>query len=984
MGFWKTKLFRGLSSTMITLSSLAAFLSVLAFENSGQVNVFLGCKPPSYSVTEDTNYYPSAYTSLEEMREAEIENEIQTQQEGSVLLLNKNATLPLKKNPRITLFGRTAADPIYRGGSGGSALGNNTVSLYSALKEEGVEINDTVFDALKESTVKRARGDIGEVPASFYSAGLKSSFDNDYNDAAVIVLGRYSGEQQDYTAGGDSNADNVRDENGDPVDNEGVAMLSLHQQEKDLLSMVQSSGKFSKIIVILNTGAPMDIGSLESYGVDSILWVGYPGYTGFKGVADILIGNADPSGRTVDTYATNSLSSPAMRNYGGGFDWTNVTEEGQNKYLIYAEGIYLGYKYYETRYQDQVKGINNATSSKGVYAGSGTWDYAKEMVYTFGSGRSYAEFTQELTSLKWDRDAHEVTATVHVTNDGLQEGSLYEGKSKDVVQLYAQLPYEKGQAEKSAIQLIGYGKTKLLGKGESDDVTITVDDYLFATYDNAALNGADPTKTGCYVFDEGDYYFAIGDNAHDALNNVMAFQNITGLFDENGNAVSGDAEKVESDRLESLDNVTHARSKTGEIVSNLFDEMDINHFIPDAVTYLTRSDWNTYPSRYENLTATEEMKEILAGNYYQKPADAPDVTSFKHDVAVTKTFIEMKDVPYEDDEQWDAFIDQLSPTQIAKIAGEKFGNDAIPAPLNSPANSAADGPDGIQANAGYSHVCETLAASTFNDELLAERGKFMAEDGMYAGQHGVYGFGANMHRTPYGGRNFEYYSEDMTLSYLAGAVQTKAAQEKGLITYVKHFCANDQEVWRNGNATMMSEQAFRQGPLKGFEGSFTKGGSLGTMTSNARCGLKVTSMSREIMTQVLRKEWGFKGLSMTDSSKGSRYYIFTKESIDAGIDQFNNDETRGDELKNFMIKERDGHMWQRAREIAKNYFYTYLHSFVINGLSPDVSVEDFVPWWEKAIYAADAVLGIVTLSAIGLTVTSAIMNSKRKKEESHE
>lgn len=980
MSFWKTKLFRGLSSTMITVSSLAAFLSVLAFENSGQINVFLGCKPPSQSVTEDTNYYPSAYSSKEEMRAAEVENEIQTQQEGSVLLMNKNTALPLKKNPHITLFGRTAADPIYRGGSGGSALGDNTVSLYNALKEKGVSINDTVFNALKDSPIKRARGNIGEVDGSFYN-NLKSSFANDYNDAAVVVLGRYSGEQQDYTAGGDSNADNVRDSNGNPIDTDGVAMLSLHKQERDLLSMIKESGKFSKVIVVLNTGAPMDIDDLESYGVDSILWVGYPGYTGFKGVADILVGNADPSGRTVDTYATNSLSSPAMRNYGGGFNWSNVNADGQNKYLIYAEGIYLGYKYYETRYQDQVLGINNATSTKGVYVGNGNWDYAKEMTYTFGSGQSYAQFSQELTSLSWNRETHQVTAKVHVTNNGVEDGSLYNGKSKDVVQLYAQLPYEKGQAEKSAIQLIGYSKTKALAKGESDDITITVDDYIFATYDNKAVNGADSTKKGCYVFDEGDYLFAIGDNAHDALNNVLASRNVSGLFDEEGKEVTGNKDKVHKETLAELDNVTHAKSETGVIVSNIFDDIDINYFMPNAVTYLTRSDWNTYPTRYENLTATEEMKKILSGNYYQKPADAPDVTSFKHDEPVTKTFIEMKDVPYEDDEKWDAFIDQLSPTQIAKIAGEKFGNDAIPAPINAPANSAADGPDGIQANAGFSHVCETIAVSTFNDELLKKRGEFMAEDGMYSGQHGVYGFGANMHRTPYGGRNFEYYSEDMTLSYLAGAVQTKAAQDKGLITYVKHFCANDQEVWRNGNATMMTEQAFRQGPLKGFEGSFTKGGSLGTMTSNARCGLRVTSMSKEIMTQVLRKEWGFKGLSMTDSSKGSRYYIYTKESLDAGIDQFNNDETRGDELKNFMIKDRDGHMWERAREIAKNYFYTYLHCFVINGLAPNVEIQDFVPFWETAIYIADAVLAAFTISAIGLTVASSIINSKKKEEE---
>lgn len=980
MSIWKTKVFRGAAATMIAITSLSAFLSVLALENSGQVNVFLGCQPPSQPATGDTNYYPSAYESVEEMRAAEVLNEIQTQQEGSVLLRNENAALPLKKNPKVTLFGRTAADPIYRGGSGGSALNpNNTVSLYDAFKAKGIQVNESVYNALKSSPLKRERGDIGEAPASIYDS-LTGSF-SEYSDAAIVVLGRYSGEQQDYGAGGDSNADSVRNENGDPVDKEGVPMLSLHKSEKDMLKKIQDSGKFSKTIVLLNTGAPMEVEELKDYGVDSILWIGYPGYTGFKGVADLLVGDADPSGRTVDTYATNSLSAPAMRNYGGGFDWTNVTADGQNKYLIYAEGIYIGYKYYETRYEDQVLNRRNATSTDGRYVGTGAWNYADEMSYTFGSGKSYASFTQELTSLTWDKEKHQVEAKVKVTSEGVPENSLYQGKSKEVVQLYAQLPYEVGQAEKSSIQLIGYGKTKALAKGESDEITITVDDYLFSTYDNKAVNGADPTKKGCYVFDPGDYYFAIGADAHDALNNILAKRGVTGLFDADGNSVTGAAAKASVDRLDALDNVTHAKSETGEIVSNQFDEMDVNHFTPDTITYLSRADWTTYPHRYENLTATEEMKKLLQGNYYQKPSDAPDVLSFKHDEKNDLSFIEMKDVPYEDQETWDKFIDQLSPSQIARIPGEKFGNNAFGDPINCPANSAADGPDGIQANAGFSHVNEALACSTFNDELLAKRGQFMAEDGKWTGQHGVYGFGANMHRTPYAGRNFEYYSEDMTLSYLAGAVQTKAAQDEGLITYVKHFCANDQETWRNGNATMMTEQAFRQGPLKGFEGAFTKGGSLGTMTSNTRAGLKVVSMSSEIMTQVLRKEWGFKGLSMTDSSKGSRYYIYTKESLDAGIDQFNNDETRGDEMKEFMIRERDGHMWQRAREIAKNYFYTYAHCFVINGLQKEIVITEFVPWWETSIYVLDGIFGAATLALVGLTITSSIVEKKKKEAE---
>jgi len=974
----KSRLFRGITSSLATVTSLCVFGSILAFENSGQVNIFLNETPPTQDVAGDANYYPSAYNDVNSMRVAEKANEIQTQEEGSVLFRNENNALPLSKTNSITLFGRTAADNIFRGGSGGSATtAADATNLYDALKAKGVKINDTVYNALKASTVTRSRGNIGEVPASFYTSELQSSYSSNYNDAAVVVLGRYGGEQQDLTAGGDSNQDNITDSNGDPVDSSGVAMLSLHQEEKDLINMVKSSNKFGKIIVILNTGYAMDIGELASLGVDSILWVGYPGYTGFDGVANVIVGEADPSGRTVDTYATNSISSPAMRNYGG-FTWTNIDASGQDKYLIYAEGIYTGYKYYETRYQDQILNINNAKSTKGIYAGESTWDYGAEMVYTFGSGKSYADFSQTLQSINWDKTTHQVTATVKVRNNGVATGSSYTGKSKDVVQLYVQLPYENGQAEKSAIQLIGYGKTKELAKGEEDTVSIIADDYLFATYDNKATNGADTSLTGCYTFDAGDYYFAIGDDAHDALNNVLAKRSVTGLIDAEGNDVMGVEGKVIKDNLATLDNTTHAKSETGEIVSNQFDDMDVNYYFDeDQVTYLTRSDWNTYPKRYTNLTATDEMKRIIEGSLYTKPTDAPSVSSFTHSQDVTIKFIEMKDVPY-DDPKWETFINQFTPSQMSKIVGEKFGNDAVAA-LGIPATTAADGPDGIQANGGYSHVCTTVSTSTFNNELIAKRGQFMAEDAIWTKQNGVYGFGANMHRTPYGGRNFEYYSEDMVLSYLVGGVQTKAAQDKGLTTYVKHFCANDQEVWRNGSSTMMTEQAFRQGPLKGFEGSFTKGGSLGTMTSNARCGLNVTSQSKAIMTQVLRNEWGFKGLAMTDSSKGSRYYIYTKESLAAGIDQFNNDDTRGDEMKNLLIKDKDGYMWQRAREITKHFCYTLVHNFCINGLTKETKIVEWTPTWKKAIYAVDISLGVLAVASLAVAIYFSIYENKKKE-----
>ena len=494
------------------------------------------------------------------------------------------------------------------------------MNLYDAMKAAGFAINDAVYDVIDAGdTAFGKTGDIGELDVSVYTP-VQSSFD-DYGDAAIVVLRRYGGEEGELNHGmGDGGLD---DGNRTPWEDgpAGVPELSLHQEEKDLLNMIRTSGKFDKTIVLVNSGYAMDLGWLDEYDVDACLWIGYPGGYGMTGVANILAGQADPSGRLVDTYATDSLSSPAIQN-SGNRKFTNLSTLYKNKFTVYAEGIYVGYKYYETRYQDCVLNVNNAKSSAGTFASEGgEWNYADEMAYTFGSGESYAGFTQELTALDWNRETHTVTATVEVTNNG---DETYKGKSKDVVQLYVQLPWEEGQAEKSAIQLADFGKTIELASGESDEVELEFSDYIFATYDEEATNGADESKKGCYTFDAGKYYFAIGNDAHDALNNVLAYREVSGLYDAEGESVTGDKSKVRAFEVEALDNTTYAKSqRTGEVVSNRFEDRDLNYFIEDKVTYLTRGDWNTFPKPIENFAATDEIKDLMENSQYEKPADVP-------------------------------------------------------------------------------------------------------------------------------------------------------------------------------------------------------------------------------------------------------------------------------------------------------------------------------------------------------------------------
>lgn len=898
----------GMASVFALLFSTAISLTSSAFYYSGYVSSFLGFTADIKEVDENTNYFSSAYGELnaensEKLIADEKAHNIQAMHEGAVLLKNDNGTLPLDADELdVTFFGNSVKDPIYKTNAGQANFNpQRGGKLYDAFEAAGFRINPAMREAYDNSGVDRVSSttsgvsDIGEVPLSFYTQELKDSYSSDYNDVAFVLFSRYAGEGVDLDPYGD-------------VD--GVPMLSLHPEEADLLKMIKESGKFGKTVVLINSPFAMDMQWIEDeqYGVDACIVFGAVGDYGFIGLTDILTGAADISGHLVDTWAASSLSSAAMQNFGD-YTYANINDESRmSKYLIYAEGIYVGYKYYETRYQDQVLGINNAAGSAGAFMGE-TWDYADEMAYPFGYGLSYASFTQELKSVVWDHNSHEVTVTVEVTNHG-----GYEGKSKELVQLYVQLPWEQGQVEKAAIQLIGFQKTGELAAGESETVAITVSDYYFASYDDKATNGADASKTGCYVLDAGDYWFAIGEDSHDALNNVLAARGVSGMFDEKGTTVEGDSSKAVKSVLDAYDNVTWAVSPvTGAVVYNHLQDLDLNYYRPGEVEYLTRADWNTFPKRYTGVSATEEMKTLLVGDTYTKPGDAPDPTTVTFNEDAGLTLVEMRDVPY-DSELWDTFINQLSINDLATICGDNRGSVAIP-DVGKPANAYTNGPNGVQGsyNQGNGEGCtlyvdEVILASTFNLDLSRQRGLFFGEDALYAGFTMVFGPGANIHRSAYLGRCSEYYSEDGLLSYLMSYEHGKAMTEMGVISGFKHLALNDQETNRMGVSTFATEQAAREIYFKAFEGALMDGAGLGVMTSYNRFGITSSTAHYGAMVDILRNEWGFKGINLTDSCKGCHDYMLTAESIVGGTDQFLSDTLRTSELSNMVIKDKDGNI----------------------------------------------------------------------------
>ena len=973
----KKTLFIGLASLLGLLTATSAASASSMFYYSGYVNSALGLTGGQQTTSGDSMRYKSKYGDLnkencEKLINDEIAHGIKTMEEGAVLLKNDNDCLPLKASERsVTFFGNNVKDPVYRTNAGQASYSDKYGgSLKEAFKDVGFDINETMWTAYENSGVSRAtstkigKSSIGEVDISFYTNELKKSYESKYNDVAIVLLTRFAGEGVDLDSMGD-------------VD--GLPSLALHQQEKDLLKMIKDSNKFKKTVVLINSPFAMDAKWLEDseYGVDAALAFGAAGNCGFIGIANLLTGKCDFSGRLSDTWASNSLSSAAMQNFGD-FSYTNVEGLHSKSYVVYQEGIYVGYKYYETRYQDQVLNRNNATGDYGCYESTTNWDYSKEMAYTFGYGLSYSDMEQELISVDWDKDNKKVTAEVKVTNKG---DSIYTGASSSVVQLYAQLPYDSTMAEKSAVQLIGYARSGNIEPGKSETVTINVNDYSFATYDTKATNGANTSKKGCYVFDKGDYYFAIGSDSHDALNNILSKQAISGLFDKDGNSVAGDANKVGKYTLDASDNVTYAKNPTtGEVVYNHMENADLNYYGDNLVTYMTRDDWSTFPKPYTGLTATDQMIKDLSGEYYKKD-ESISISDVKYGISADIKLIDMVDIPYED-EKWETFISQIGLADICNIIGDDRGSVAMP-DIGKPANSVTNGPNGVAGNyaSGTNGACmlypdEVTLCNTFDDPLAEARGEFFAEDMLYAGYSWMFGPGNNTHRTPYSGRNSEYYSEEPILAYNMTKLMCTIMTKKGIITGCKHLAINDQETNRHGVSTFIDEQTARQVYLKSFEGALSDGAGLGVMSSFNRIGCIASPSYAPIQTDILRNEWGFKGVNITDSAKDASDYFKLRECLTAGTDLFLSDTSRRSELSTYIRTDRDGGLFKTAQNCNKHLYYALSRSIAINGLTRETIIKETVYWWQPTIISLTAALGVGTLVFLTLGVISSI---KRKE-----
>ncbi len=933
---------------MVVLAVVTAALSL--FDNT--IAVYFGGTFNKIS-NEDPSavYFASDFDSVEEKTAYEAQLVEQVEGEGATLLMNDGA-LPLSSGAAVSCFSSSSVNLVYGGTGSGNVDASSAPTLRQALEDAGFQVNDTLWSFYTEgagseykrtdsSLMDKSGASLGEVPWSVYTDDVLGSVSS-YGDAAIVVIGRIGGEGSDCA-------------------HDGVNYLALDQDEKDMLAGVaalKESGQIKNIIVLLNSSNAIQLDFLkeDSYGIDAVLWIGGVGSTGINAVADILAGAVVPSGRLVDTFCYDNYSSPAMVNFGtsqfGSAEELGLGGDASN-YIVYQEGIYVGYKYYETRYEDTVMGTGNA----------GDYDYSADVAYPFGFGLSYTEFEYSDMSVNYNSSTDQYEVQVTVTNTG----DTYAGK--ETVQVYAQSPYTQydidNGVEKAAVALCGFGKTRILNPGESETLTVLVNKRDLASYD------AYGAKT--YIMDEGDYYLTAARNAHDAVNNVLAAKGFTGTD------TAGDETLTWKWTNKSLDTTTYAVSANGTPITNQFDNADLNLYegSPISITYLSRSDWTgTFPTGKVQLIANDAMAADLVNRRYDA-ADYETQTIPTFGAKNGLNLIDLRGADF-DDPQWDLLLDQMTFKEMARMSADAFHWTIGASSINAPAVRDENGPQGLTASLMHADIdamactSEDVMAATFNRELLAEVGRCIADDCLDAGVAKLYGPGNNIHRTPFAGRNFEYYSEDGYLSGQISAAEVKEIETRVINVLMKHFALNDCEENRSGLSTWSNEQAIREIYLKAFQTVIEEAPGSGVMDAFNRFGCIWAGGHYGLLTNVLRGEWGCTGLIITDNAVMP--YMDGPDGIMAGGTLF---DAMGPLARMGLNSySKDPVIANRLREATHWNLYVTVNSAAMNGIGPDTTVKMVAP---GVVGTVKTILVVVVLLFIALTVKWQYNKYKFKK-----
>jgi beta-glucosidase len=852
--------------------------------------------------------------------------------EDGIVLLKNESLLPLNETKKLNIFGWESINPAYGGaGSGGINGLYDIVSLNQGLENAGFSINQELVDFYNnygadnpEMSIQKQSWTLPEPPVDTYSDKLIKNA-KDYSDVAVVVLSRKAGEGHNDIPMDVSKA--AYDNNSDEYDDfpEGEHYLQLSQTERDMVDMVCSN--FNNVIVIYNGANQFELGFTNEYPqIKSVVWCPGTGNVGFNALGKVFSGEVNPSGKTPDTFVYDMTTAPWWNN-AEKTEYTNLADmavEGMNAgtaqvyapaFTNYVEDIYVGYKYYETAAQE------------------GAIDYDKTVQYPFGYGLSYTEFEQKMGELE-EKDG-QISVDVEVTNTGDEAG-------KDVVEVYYNPPYTNGEIEKSSTNLIEFEKTNLLQPGESQTVTVTFSIEDMASYDE--------NNAKAYVLEKGDYVISINSDSHTVLDQKTYTADDDVVYKEENKRVSDDT-----------------------AATNVFEDAK------GDVTYLSRAD---HFANYEEATkapASAELGEPYVSEYHlNKNFDKTTYLNDKDKMPTTGadnglTLADMRDADY-DDPRWEKLLDQLTVDEMSNMIAMAGYQTAAMDSVGKVGTLDFDGPAAINNNfTGVGSIgfpIEVVIASTWNKNLAQTWGECMGKISQEMGAEGWYAPGMNTHRTAFGARNYEYFSEDGVLSGNMGAKAVEGARKYGVYSYIKHFAMYE------GNAKMVSvwsnEQAIREIYLKPFEISVKQGGANAVMVSWSFLGDKWTGESSNLMKTVLRDEWGFRGMALTDFFRNNGHGFMNADAalangVDAMLSTFNGEEN------NVANPEHPTSVLQ-MRNACKNVMYTVVSSWAYDGKHKETGMEN----WKKAAIGIDVV---IVLFMAGMEVLVIRGYKKRKNAE---
>jgi beta-glucosidase len=902
----------------------------------------------------DTEYYSSDFASTDDVDAAAKALVEEISGAGIVLAKNEATALPLAAGAKVTMLGRAAADPVYGGAGSGSVDTTTAINARQGLENAGFEVNDAVYTAIESFAAENTRGhiemdrpdistyNIGEMPVDGYEA-QQSTF-ADYSDAAIIYLGRPGGE------GGDLTQDMTgSDDNAEP----GQHQLELNKDEKDLVALAEAN--FETVVVVINASTTMEMGLLQDDPeIDAILLAGSPGATGLNALGSILAGDVNPSGRTADLWAADFTADPTFVNFGS-FVYENIeasypvpaiesatsnaTVTADAPFVNYAEGIYIGYRYYETA------------------AAEGFIDYDDAVVYPFGYGLSYTDFTWAVTDTQAGAVDGTIAVTVEVTNTGAVAG-------KDVVELYYTAPYTPGGIEKSEVVLGDFAKTDVIEPGASQEVTleIAVEDMASYDYEDAEA----------YVLEAGDYAISVRTDSHTVAAGTEPL-----------------TYTVDSDVVYSGEN--HRSTDLAE-VTNQFDDVSaqfVSEPTEGKILSMSRADFaGTFPTAptADQMVADEAVVAGFAAYDYEAAADAFEGDAPTTGADTDLSLIDLRGLD-KDDAKWDELLDSLTVGDMTDMLLNGAYQTAAIGSIGKPQTLDADGPAGFSSfiNSsinGVAYPSEFLIAQTWDVELGNAMGVMLGNEALSKGINGWYAPAMNLHRSPFAGRNFEYYSEDPLLSGAMATSVSNGAATKGVYTTLKHFALNDQETNRvnNGIATWATEQTIRELYLKPFEMavknismevsyvsddqgtiSQTTVGSTAVMSSFNRIGTTWAGGSEALMTNVLRTEWGFEGFAISDFNLYP--YMNPNQSISAGTDltlTFQPSKSFQDSTSAKAVTD--------IRTATHNILFTVANSNAMNGLAPGATVSYTPPTWVYIQIGASILIGLLVVAGALMVV----------------